>query len=70
MLSAEGEGKNVTLKATGVNLTPLAVFLGKLYNMGAVSDKIYIYIYWQAQADESLIESRCTGERIFGFRRR
>lgn len=44
MLSAEGEGKNVTLKATGVNLTPLAVFLGKLYNMGAVSDKIYIYI--------------------------
>lgn len=44
MLSAEGEGKNMTLKATGVNLTPLAVFLGKLYNMGAVSDK-YIYIY-------------------------
>lgn len=45
MLSAEGEGKNVTLKATGVNLTPLAVFLGKLYSTGAVSDKIYIYIY-------------------------
>lgn len=39
MLSAEGEGKYVTLKATGVNLTPLAVFLGKLYSMGAVSDK-------------------------------